>query len=72
MADQHRATYRALVAALREEFQAPALEAIWIQVRDHRYNPTSFGVLVQAVHDARDVAYDCGSTAGSAAEGVDR
>lgn len=56
----HRPSYVALVAALRAEFGQPALEAIWIQMREHRYNTTSLGVLAQAVHDANDVAYDAG------------
>lgn len=57
MAEPHRLSYVALVAALRAEFNAPALEAIWIQMREHRYNTTPLGVLAQAVHDAQDVAY---------------
>lgn len=55
---KQRASYVALVAALREEFTAPALEAVWIQMREHRYNTSSLGTLAQAVHDAWDVTYD--------------
>jgi hypothetical protein len=55
---EHRSTYVALVVALREEFHPLGLESLWLQMRDHRYNPTSLGTLAQAVHDARDIAYD--------------
>ena len=58
MSEIHRASYRALVAALRDEFSATALEVIWGLMRPERYNVTSVGTLVQAVHEARDPAYD--------------
>lgn len=57
---EQRDTYRALVAALRAEFGPLALESIWIQMREHRYDTSSLGVLAQAVHDAHDVMYDTG------------
>lgn len=61
MSENHRASYVALVAALRAEFGPLSLESIWLQMRDHRYNPTSLGTLAQAVHDAHDVRYDAES-----------
>jgi len=61
MTEQHRRTYLALVAAMRAEFQPTSLEALWIQMRGHRYNTTSLGVLAQAVHDAHDLTYDAGT-----------
>ncbi|WP_346536985.1 hypothetical protein [Micromonospora sp. DPT] len=60
MTEQHRPDYIALVAALRAEFLPTSLDALWIQMRGHRYNTTSLGVLAQAVHDARDLTYDTG------------
>jgi len=61
MSTNHRKSYRALVAALRAEFGPTARDAIWIGLlRDHRYDVTSIGTLAQAVHDARDDAYETG------------
>jgi septal ring factor EnvC (AmiA/AmiB activator) len=57
MSDRIRPSYVALVAALRAEFNAAGLEAMRIQLQPHRYNPTSLGVLVQAVRDAVDVTF---------------
>lgn len=54
----HRPTYVALIAALRNEFSDLQRESLWIQMRAHRYATSSLGVLAQAVHDAQDVAYD--------------
>ncbi|MEU8329837.1 hypothetical protein [Micromonospora sp. NPDC048839] len=59
MTAKHRPSYVALVAALRAEFNDMALEAIWIQTREHRRNLSSLGTLAQAIDDARDVTYDC-------------
>lgn len=56
----HRPGYVGLVAALRAEFNPMQLEALWIQMREHRYGTSSLGTLAQAVHDAHDVAYDAG------------
>lgn len=56
----HRPSYVALVCALRAEFDPMALEALWIQMRQHRDDRSSLGVLAQAVHDAQDVTYDAG------------
>ena len=58
MSSNHRSTYVALVAALRAEFNDMQREALWIQMREHRYDTSSLGVLAQAVHDAQDLAYD--------------
>jgi hypothetical protein len=55
-----RPSYVALVAALRAEFGFPQRASLWIQMREHRYDTSSLGVLAQAVHDAQDVAYDAG------------
>jgi hypothetical protein len=60
----HRKTYVALVAALRDEFTPLALESVWIQVRQHRYDVTSLGTLAQAVHDAHDVTFQIDATLG--------
>lgn len=51
-------SYVALVAALRGEFGLGALAAMNLQLRPHRGNPTSLGVLVDAVRDAGDVGFD--------------
>lgn len=61
--DGHRPAYVALVCALRAEFEPAALEALWIQLRQHRDNRSSLGLLAQAVHDAQDVTYDAGEEA---------
>lgn len=61
MSTNDRESYRALVAALRNEFNATALAVIWGLIRPERYNVTSIGILVQAVHDARDDAYETGA-----------
>lgn len=58
MSANHRPLYVALVAALRAEFNDLQLEALWIGMREHRYNHNSLGVLAQAVHDAHDINYD--------------
>jgi hypothetical protein len=59
VSSNHRRSYVALVAALREEFNdRSSLEALWIQMRQHRYDISSLGVLAQAVHDAHDPVYD--------------
>lgn len=58
MAEPHRPSYVALVAALRAEFNDIQKASLWIQMREHRYDPSSLGTLAQAVHDAQDVAYD--------------
>lgn len=58
MSGNHRSTYVALVAALRAEFDATQRRAIWIQMREHRYDLSSLGTLAQAAHDADDLAYD--------------
>jgi hypothetical protein len=55
-ADQ-RPSFVALAAALRTEFNDLQLEALWIQMREHRYDLTSLGTLAQAVHNAHDIAY---------------
>lgn len=60
MSDNHRSSYRRLVAAMRAEFNDLALEALWIQMRKHRYCIDSLGTLAQAVHDAHDLRYDAG------------
>lgn len=51
----NRSRYAALVAALRDEFDATALESISIQMREHLYNVSSIGVLARAVYDAYGV-----------------
>lgn len=56
-----RPSYVALVAALRSEFNPMALEALRVQLAEHRYATSSLGVLVQAVIDAGDVTYDPGN-----------
>jgi hypothetical protein len=61
MAETHRPSYVALVAALRAEFDAAGLAAMDIELRPHRYSPTSLGTLVQAVRDAGSVTYDAGA-----------
>ncbi|MFI2663209.1 hypothetical protein [Micromonospora carbonacea] len=53
-------SYVALVAALRSEFNPLALEALRIQLAEHRNSLTSLGTLTQAVFDAGDVNYDAG------------
>jgi hypothetical protein len=58
----HRPTYVALVSALRNEFNDLQLEALWIQMREHRYGTSSLDVLAQAVHDSHDLAYDSSLT----------
>ncbi|WP_433731083.1 hypothetical protein ACQP2Y_21775 [Actinoplanes sp. CA-051413] len=58
MSANHRPSYVALVAALREEFNDLQLEALTIGIREYRYNHNSLGVLAQAVHDAHDINYD--------------
>lgn len=60
MSTNHRPSYVALVAALRAEFNDMQQEALWIQLREHRYNTSSLGTLAQAVHDAHDINYDAG------------
>jgi len=62
MSSNHRPSYVALVAALREEFNDLQLESLWIQVRGNRYDVSSLGVLAQAVHDAHDPVYDTSPT----------
>lgn len=52
--DNSRPSYAALIAALRDEFDSLALDALDIQLREHRYDINSIGVLAQAVRDARD------------------
>lgn len=52
MTENHRASYVALVAALRSEFAPTALGALRIQLEEHRYDTGSVGVLAQAVRDA--------------------
>lgn len=63
MAENHRSSYVALVAALRAEFSGTALEALKIQLASHRYDIGSLGALTQAVHDAQDITYDAGERA---------
>lgn len=58
--ENHRFSYVVLVGALRSEFNPTALEALWIQMREHRYDTSSLGVLAQAIHDAQDITYDTG------------
>ncbi|GLW32248.1 hypothetical protein [Actinoplanes regularis] len=53
-----RPTYIALVAALRNEFNDLQRDSLWIQMRKHRYDVSSLGVLAQAVHDSHDVAFE--------------
>jgi len=60
MADNHRPSHVLLVAALRSEFNDLTLDAMTIQLSEHRYDRGSLGVLVQAVHDAHDIADDAG------------
>jgi len=60
MSSNHRRSYVALVAALRNEFNDLQLEAMKIQLRGYRYYVGSMNVLFQAVHDAHDIAYDTG------------
>jgi hypothetical protein len=67
--DNHRTSYVGLVAALREEFSDLQREALWIQMREHRYDTSSFGVLAQAVHDAQDLAYEIKTNSGLCCEG---
>lgn len=52
-----RRTYVALVQALRAEFTPTERGVIWLWMREHRYNTSSFGALAQACHDADDRAY---------------
>lgn len=63
MTTPYRPSYTALVAALRTEFDPLALESLDHQMREHRTNHSSLGVLSQAVHDANDVTYDPGEPA---------
>lgn len=62
MAESHRPSYVALVAALRNEFNDLERQSLWIQMREHRYSLTSLGTLAQAVHDAQDCRYDADLT----------
>lgn len=56
----HRSSYAALVTALRDEFDATALESISIQMREHLNNVSSIGVLARAVYNAYDVTSGTG------------
>lgn len=58
----HRITYVALVAAMRNEFNDLQRAALWIQMREHRYATSSLSTLAQAVHDAQDIRYDADLT----------
>ena len=58
MSDNHRHTYRALVAALRAEFSPIQIESLNIQLDQKLYEIGAVGVLRQALSDAWDVAYD--------------
>lgn len=55
-----RPSYVALVAALRSEFDAAALESLRIQLAQHTRNQSSLGTLAQAVIDAGNIHYDAG------------
>ncbi|TDB84490.1 hypothetical protein E1091_17475 [Micromonospora fluostatini] len=60
MNENTQPSYVALVAALRSEFSPMALEALRIQLAEHRYVTSSISVLVQAVIDAGDLTFDPG------------
>lgn len=62
MSENHRQTYRALVAALRAEFSPLQIEVLKIQLDAHRYDNGAAGALRQAVSDAWDVVYDAAAT----------
>jgi len=60
MSANHRPSYVALVAALRNEFNDMQRAALWIQMRQYRYDVSSLSTLAQAVHDAQDINYQTG------------
>ncbi|WP_341720000.1 hypothetical protein QQG74_09945 [Micromonospora sp. FIMYZ51] len=62
MSEPNSPSYVALVAALRSEFNPLALEAMKIQLAEHRNHRSSVGTLVQAITDAGDVSYDAGES----------